>query len=142
MTVPACQFATSSIVSRAATTIDEFLEDTKADIESAVPAPGLFWTNAFPNVSSGNCQGMNPSRFRWQDRGTLNGEHLSRIAGQFDAFITLDRNLAHHQNTAKLPFGIVVLGAPLKKLEDICLLIPEILEVLKTLKPVPVSRVS
>ncbi len=91
-------------------TIDEFLEDfptvkkeqvvalladTKADIELPVPAPRLFWTNAFPNGSSGNCQGMNPSRFRWQDRETLNGEHLSRIAGQFDAFITLDGNLAH-----------------------------------------------
>jgi len=74
--------------------------------------------------------------------GILNGDLLSRIAGQFDAFITIDGNLAHQQNTGKLPFGIVVLEAPSNKIEDIRPLIPEILEALKTLRPGQVNRVS
>ena len=51
--------------------------------------------------------------------GIQNGDLLRRIAGNFDAFLTIDGNLAHQQNTGTLLFGGVVLGAPSNKIEDI-----------------------
>jgi len=74
--------------------------------------------------------------------GIQNGELLRRISGSFEAFITIDGNLAHQQNTGKLLFGVVVLGAPSNKIEDIRPLIPEILQTLQALKPGQVIRVS
>jgi hypothetical protein len=74
--------------------------------------------------------------------GIQNGDLLRRISGNFEAFITIDGNLAHQQNTGKLSFGVVVLGAPSNKIEDIRPLIPEILQSLQALKPGQVIRVS
>ncbi len=46
--------------------------------------------------------------------GARNGELLARVAGQFDAFVTVDRNLAFQQPIDKLPFAVLVLRAPTK----------------------------
>jgi hypothetical protein len=73
--------------------------------------------------------------------GMQNGDLLRRISGNFEGFITIDGNLAHQQNTGKLPFGVVVLAAPSNKIEDIRPLIPNILKTLQTLKPGQVVRV-
>ncbi len=73
--------------------------------------------------------------------GIQNGDLLSRISGKFEGFITIDGNLAHQQNTSKLPLGVVVLAAPSNKIEDIRPLIPKILNTLQTLKPGQVVRV-
>lgn len=74
--------------------------------------------------------------------GIQNGDLLRRISENFQAFITIDGNLAHQQNTGKLPFGVIVLGAPSNKIEDIRPLIPEILQTLRALEPGQVIRVS
>lgn len=74
--------------------------------------------------------------------GIQNGDLVRRISGNFDAFITIDGNLAHQQNTGKLPFGVIVLGASSNKIEDIRPLIPEILETLQTLRPGQVAKVE
>lgn len=74
--------------------------------------------------------------------GIQNGDLLRRIAGNFDAFLTIDGNLAHQQNTGTFLFGVVVLGAPSNKIEDIRPLISEILQALQSLKPGQVIRVS
>lgn len=37
--------------------------------------------------------------------GIQNGELLRRISGRFEAFVTIDGNLAQQQNAGKLPFG-------------------------------------
>jgi hypothetical protein len=67
--------------------------------------------------------------------GVVNGKLLARIAGNFDAFITVDQNLPAQQNTAALTFGIVVLRAPTNQLRDLAPLVPKILATLRTLGP-------
>ena len=74
--------------------------------------------------------------------GMQNGELLRRISGKFDAFITIDGNLRHQQNTGQLCFGVIVLGAISNKIEDIRPLIPKILKSLQTLKSGQVVRIS
>lgn len=74
--------------------------------------------------------------------GVQNGELLRRIAGSFDAFVTIDGNLASQQNTARLSFGVVVLRARSNKIEDIRPLIPKILTALRVLKAGTVIEVS
>ncbi|HWB60234.1 MAG TPA: DUF5615 family PIN-like protein [Chthoniobacteraceae bacterium] len=67
--------------------------------------------------------------------GIQNGDLLRRIAGNYDAFITIDGNLVHQQNTASLSFSVIILRAPSNKFEDIHPLIPDILQALATAKP-------
>jgi hypothetical protein len=43
--------------------------------------------------------------------GFQNGELLRRISGNFDAFITIDGNLASQQNITRLSLGVIVLRA-------------------------------
>ena len=74
--------------------------------------------------------------------GIQNGDLLRRISVNFEAFVTIDGNLAHQQDTGKLPFGVIVLCAPSNKIEDLRPLIPEILQALQSLKPGQVIRVS
>ena len=51
--------------------------------------------------------------------GIANGKLLSLIGGKFDAFITVDSNLAYQENLSTLPVAVVVLRAPSNKIEDI-----------------------
>jgi predicted nuclease of predicted toxin-antitoxin system len=67
--------------------------------------------------------------------GVTNGKLLSRVAGQFDAFITIDQNLSAQQDTAALPFGIIVLRSRTNKLHDLATLAPQILSALPMLLP-------
>ena len=67
--------------------------------------------------------------------GIRNGALLRGAAGQFDAFVTVDRNLAFQQRIDTLPFGVVVLRAQSNRLADLRPLIPALLEALATLQP-------
>ena len=67
--------------------------------------------------------------------GISNGKLLSLIRGQFDAFITVDSNLAYQQNLYPLPVAVVVLRAPSNKIEDLRPLLPHLLATLAVLKP-------
>lgn len=67
--------------------------------------------------------------------GVTNGKLLARIAGQFDAFITVDQNLPAQQNTASLPFGIIVLRSRTNQLVDLAPLTPKVLAALPRLIP-------
>ncbi len=67
--------------------------------------------------------------------GVTNGKLLSRVAGQFDAFITIDQNLSAQQDTAALPFGIIVLRSRTNQLHDLAPLAPQILSALPMLLP-------
>ena len=74
--------------------------------------------------------------------GVGNGQLLARIAGKFDAFITVDQNLPAQQKTATLPFGIIVLRTPTNQLVDLAPLVPQMLAKLHTLRPGQVIAVS
>lgn len=67
--------------------------------------------------------------------GITNGELLGRIAGRFDALVTMDRNLQHQQNIARLPFGVVLVRAPSNRLVHLRRLVPAILDALRGLQP-------
>jgi len=74
--------------------------------------------------------------------GVSNGKLLARIAGNYDAFVTVDKNLPAQQMTAALPFGVIVLRARSNQLADLRPLLPQILSALNTIKPGQVLTVS
>ena len=74
--------------------------------------------------------------------GVRNGVLLTRAAGQFDAFVTVDRNLAFQQRIDTLPFAVVVLRARTNRLADLRPLVPLLLQVLPTLQPGEVKWVE
>ena len=74
--------------------------------------------------------------------GISNGKLLARIAGNYDAFLTIDNNLPAQQKTADLQFGVLVLRAPSNRLEDLEPLVPKILTALTDLRPGSVVIVS
>ena len=73
--------------------------------------------------------------------GILNGCLLALIDGNFDAFITVDKNLLAQQKKDTLSFGVVVLRTPSNRLKDLRPLIPAVLSALTTLKPGQVAVV-
>ena len=60
----------------------------------------------------------------------------------FDAFVTADRNLEYQQNVGSVTLRIVVLVAPSNALEDLLPLVPEMLEVLRSIEVGQVRRVG
>jgi hypothetical protein len=74
--------------------------------------------------------------------GVQNGALLARAAGQFDAFVTVDRNLAFQQRVDSLPFAVVVPRAPTNRLVDLRTLVPLLLHALPTLQPGEVTWVE
>jgi predicted nuclease of predicted toxin-antitoxin system len=51
--------------------------------------------------------------------GITNGELLQRASKDFDAFVTVDRNLAFQQNPSNLPLPVIVIHARSNKLRDL-----------------------
>jgi hypothetical protein len=74
--------------------------------------------------------------------GVSNGKLLARIAGNYDAFVTVDKNLQSQQNTSAFSFGVVVLRAPSNQLADLRPLVPKILAALAALQLSQVVTVS
>ena len=74
--------------------------------------------------------------------GTKNGALLKRASGAIDAFVTMDTNLEHQQNVTALPFGIVVVGAPSNRMQDLAPLVPEMLAALRKVRPGTIERVG
>jgi hypothetical protein len=74
--------------------------------------------------------------------GISNGKLLTLIAGHYDAFLTVDKNLPAQQKTTALSFGVVVLRAPSNQLADLRPIVPQILSALAALKPGTVALVT
>jgi hypothetical protein len=74
--------------------------------------------------------------------GLKNGELLSLAATAFDAFVTVDKNLPHQQNEAKLPVAVVVLEALSNDLPSLLPLVPALERALAALAPRRFVRVS
>lgn len=71
-----------------------------------------------------------------------NGDLLRQAATQFDALLTMDRNLKHQQNLAALPIAVVVLVAKSNRLSDIVPLIPDLTAALARLAPKTLIEVT
>lgn len=74
--------------------------------------------------------------------GISNGKLLQLIAGRYDVFITVDKNLPAQQQTSTLPFAILLLRAESNKLSDLLPLIPQVITLLPLLQPGSVTTVA
>ena len=66
--------------------------------------------------------------------GIKNGELLALAEKEFDAFITVDRNLSFQQNLPKFNIAVLVLHAPSNRLADLRPLASKILSTLSAMK--------
>ena len=67
--------------------------------------------------------------------GVKNGKLLALAAAEFDAFLTVDKNLPFQQNLATLPIALVVLDAASNELPALLPLVPALLRELSSLIP-------
>ena len=75
-------------------------------------------------------------------KGMRNGELLRRASKTFDALITMDKGIEHQQNLRKYTIGIILISAKSNRLQDIQPAMRRVNQVLRTLEPGHVIRVS
>ncbi len=71
-----------------------------------------------------------------------NGELLSLAAQEFDAFVTVDRNLSFQQNLPAFSIAVIVLCAKTNRLSDLRRLVPELLASVSIARPGAVTYVG
>ena len=71
-----------------------------------------------------------------------NGELLTLAVGQFDVFLTADRNLSYQQDLSSFDIAVVVLVARSNRLDDLRPLVPRVLEMLPMAKRRAVTRIT
>ncbi len=71
-----------------------------------------------------------------------NGELLALASQEFDAFVTVDRNLAFQQNLTLLNITVIILRAPTNRLADLQRLVPGLLSAIAAAKPGPIVTVG
>ena len=74
--------------------------------------------------------------------GVKNGKLLALAAVDFDAFITVDKNLPFQQNLATLPIAVVVLDGVSIELRALLPLMPALEVQLSSLKPKAYVRIA
>ncbi len=74
--------------------------------------------------------------------GFKNGELLRKAELEFDAFVTVDRNLSFQQSVTGLRIAVVVLHAPTNRLADLRELVPPLLKTLETVQRGVVTTVG
>jgi hypothetical protein len=53
------------------------------------------------------------------------------MRGEYDALVTMDRNIEFQQNVSALPFGIVLIRAASNRLSHLVPLVPSLLDALR-----------
>ena len=74
--------------------------------------------------------------------GIQNGELLRHAQAQFDAFVTVDRNLSFQQPLLQFSIAVIVLQAPTNRLKDLRPLISQLQRILLTAPKGQVTQVS
>ena len=74
--------------------------------------------------------------------GVKNGKLLALAANDFDALITVDKNLPYQQNLNTLPVALIVLDARTIELPSLLPLMPNLERALALLKPKTCVRVT
>ena len=86
------------------------------------------------------CQVFTARQMGWTSIG--NGELLALASQEFDAFVTVDRNLAFQQNPGALAIAVIVLHAPTNRLADLKPLVPRLLAALASTKAGQITIVA
>jgi predicted nuclease of predicted toxin-antitoxin system len=73
--------------------------------------------------------------------GVTNGKLLALAQQTFDVFITVDHNLEHQQNLAKLALGVVVVAVPDNSIENFRPIFPELMKAAESVGPGQVVHV-
>ena len=73
--------------------------------------------------------------------GLKNGALLTRAEEQFEVLLTMDSNMRHQQNLAKYRIAVIALEAPSNRLADTRPLMPQVLVLLRAVKPGTVTIV-
>jgi len=71
-----------------------------------------------------------------------NGELLALASQQFDAFVTVDRNLSFQQNLTSVAIAVIVLEAKTNRLADLKTLVPKLLLSLQVIRPGVIYRIT
>jgi hypothetical protein len=66
--------------------------------------------------------------------GIMNGELLTLAEQQFEAFITVDRNLSFQQNLTRYNIAVIVLRCRTNRLRDLRTLVPKLVTSLLSAK--------
>ena len=74
--------------------------------------------------------------------GIANGKLLNLAQAEFDAFVTVDRNLAFQQNLPKFSIAVILIHCRSNRVTDLVALVPEILAAIPTAKPGLVTHVG
>ena len=74
--------------------------------------------------------------------GVKNGKLLALASVDFDAFVTVDKNLPHQQNLKTLPIAVVVLDSMSIELLALLPLMPALEVQLSSLKPKAYVRIT
>jgi hypothetical protein len=74
--------------------------------------------------------------------GKRNGELLSLAVGQFDVFVTVDRNLPQQHDLSQYDLAIIVLVARSNRLADLQPLVSQLLAILNMAKPGEAVEIS
>ena len=80
------------------------------------------------------------ARMGWA--GLTNGLLLERAQNEFDAFVTADTNLTFQQNLTLFHIAVIVLEARSTRLVHTISLMPQLAEILTTIKPGQIVRIS
>lgn len=75
----------------------------------------------------------------WQ--GKSNGDLLRAAEEEFDAFVTMDKNLEYQQNLRGLKLGVIVLRAKSNAYSAVAPLMPNVNKVLNSLQPGDVAHI-
>ena len=71
-----------------------------------------------------------------------NSDLLLLAEGQFDAFVTVDRNLAFQRDLPRFSIAVIVLRARTNRLADLRPLVPQLLEALQQTAPGEVAWIG
>ncbi len=75
-------------------------------------------------------------------KGLENGELLVRAAGQFDALISMDKNMPVEHDITRSHIGLVLVRAFRNRIETLRPLVPAMLSALATVRPGEIKRVG
>lgn len=75
-------------------------------------------------------------------KGLANGALLTRASAQFDALLSMDRNMPVQQDISRYALGLVLIRATSNRIETLRPLIPDIQRALAAVRPGTVERIG